>query len=118
MNNVDEYLPEQINSGSWLTGYTLDELHRRIPNTKMVLPVCSFGTQVSRLAELAPLVLPPLYHEALDADLKPALLSRIEQCFPYYEGTRNREEVATDFEIVELPGRVRKRTKLPPPLSA
>jgi creatinine amidohydrolase/Fe(II)-dependent formamide hydrolase-like protein len=103
MNNVDEYLPVQINSGSWLTRYTLDELHRRISGTKVVLPVCSLGTQVSRLAELAPLVLPPLYHEALDAGLKSALLSRINQCFPYYEGTRNRDGVATDFEIVELP---------------
>ncbi|MCH7725202.1 MAG: creatininase family protein [Planctomycetes bacterium] len=103
MNNVDEYLPVQINSGSWLTRYTLDELHRRISNTKVVLPVCSLGAQVSRLAELAPLVLPPLYHEALDAGLKSALLARINQCFPYYEGTRNRDGVATDFEIVELP---------------
>ncbi len=103
MNNLHKYLPTQVNSGPWLTRYTHAELQQRITGTNLVLPICSLGTPADRLSELSPLVLPPLYHEALDDDLKAALLNRIRQCFPFYEGTRERNEVRCHFEIVELP---------------
>ena len=69
----------------------------------MVLPICSLGTPTEELAALAPLVLPPLYHEALNDELKAAMLERIGRCFPYFEGTRDRETFSGRFEIVELP---------------
>ena len=103
MQPLEHYLPTAINTGSWLTRYTLDELKQRIDGTKLVLPICSLGTPVKRLESLAPLVLPPLYHEALDAGLKSELLERIRFCFPYFTGTRDRETGTGDFEIVELP---------------
>lgn len=103
MQPLEHYLPTAVNSGSWLTRYTLDELKRRIDGTKLVLPICSLGTPVQQLESLAPLVLPPLYHEALDANLKSELLERIRFCFPYFTGTRDRETANCEFEIIELP---------------
>ena len=86
------FLPTQINTGPWLAGYTLDALRERGATQRMVLPVCSLGTPAEELAALAPLVLPPLYHEALDAELKEALIRQIRRCFPYFDGTRARRE--------------------------
>jgi creatinine amidohydrolase/Fe(II)-dependent formamide hydrolase-like protein len=48
-------------------------------------------------------VLPPLYHEALDADLKAALLARIGDCVPYFAGTGRRAAARGRLEVVELP---------------
>ncbi len=102
MMQIDEYLPRRINDGHFLTAYSLPELVRLSNDRRMVLPVCSLGTPVERLAELAPLVLPPLYHEALDEELKRQILQRVQQCFPYYEGTQQREAFRGQFDIVEL----------------
>ncbi|MBI4622955.1 MAG: creatininase family protein [Verrucomicrobia bacterium] len=99
------FLPTHINTGPWLAGYSLNELKSRIGTERMVLPICSLGTPPEQLAELAPLVLPPLYHEALDAELKSALQRQVPRCFPFYEGTRNRADFRGSFEIVELPAR-------------
>ena len=68
-----------------------------------MLPICSLGTPVESLAELGPLVLPPLYHEALTPDLKRSLIERIGQCVPYYEGTRARGALESDLVVVEMP---------------
>jgi len=103
MLNVEHYLPRQVNQGPFLTAYTLNELHARLASDRVVLPICSLGTPVEQLGQLAPLVLPPLYHEAMEGDLKSAILKRIQQCFPYYEGTRRCEQFQGNFEIVELP---------------
>ena len=100
--NVEQYLPRRVNEGPFLTAYTLNELHDRIVNERVVLPICSLGTPIEQISQLAPLLLPPLYHEAMDDELKPAILKRIQQCFPYYEGTRRRERFQGSFEIVEL----------------
>src|SRR5688572_20416608 len=96
-------LPTNINTGPWLAGYSLAVLRERVQSTRVVLPVCSLGTSATELAALGPLVLPPLYHEALDADLKAALLTQIRRCFPFYEGTRARASYCGTFEVVELP---------------
>ena len=61
------FLPSRINTGPWLAGYSLAVLKERVATDRTVLPICSLGTDPDELATLAPLVLPPLYHEALDA---------------------------------------------------
>lgn len=112
MNLFETYFPRRINEGSLLTAYCLNELKQRIESAKVVLPVCSLGTPWDELLRLAPLVLPPLYHEALDRCPREEILSRVCQCFPYYEGTRQRASYTGEFEIVELP----RTTRKPPPL--
>ncbi|MEY4940562.1 MAG: hypothetical protein RIQ93_2297 [Verrucomicrobiota bacterium] len=98
------FLPTRLNTGSWLTGYSLNELRKRVAaGQRMVLPICSLGTSPAQLSGLAPLVLPPLYHEALDRDLKASLLTQVRKCFPFYEGTRERAESRAIFDVVELP---------------
>lgn len=114
MNPLPFIIPNQINTGPWLVGYTLNELKQRSQSDKIVLPICSLGTPIEQLQNLAPLVLPPLYHEALNDNLKPKLLTRIHQCFPYFEGTRDRREQQVDFEIVELPPE-QHSSPIPPP---
>ncbi len=103
MHNIVEYLPHRVNTGPFLTAYTLAELEQRIQSQRMVLPVCSLGTRIEQISRLAPLVLPPIYHEALEPELKSDMLRRIEECFPYYAGTQQREEFRGKLEIVELP---------------
>ena len=103
MEQWQQLLPQQVNEGPFLTSYTLPELQSRIKYQCPVLPICSLGTPVESLAELGPLVLPPLYHEALTPDLKRSLIERIGQCFPYYEGTRARGALESDLVVVEMP---------------
>ena len=62
---------------------------------------CSLGTPFDDLVDLAPLVLPPLYHEALGDGLREALLARIGQCFPFYHESSRAGEATVD--VVELP---------------
>lgn len=111
-------LPDQINTGPWLAGYSLDALKRRMATDRIVLPICSLGTPAAELAHLAPLVLPPLYHEALDADLKSALVAQIRRCFPFFEGTRARAEFRGTLEVIELPPCLPTRPAQPPRILA
>ncbi len=113
MLHVEDYLPRRINAGSLLTSYSLNELVQRAANQRMVLPICSLGTPWERLAELAPLVLPPLYHEAMDDDLKQRILAQAQQCFPFHEGTRRRDEFCRELEVVELPRTAPPRIQSP-----
>ena len=101
MDNPLAWRPPAINTGSWLTGYSLNALLDRVGTDRIVLPICSLGTPFDDLASLAPLVLPPLYHEALDGGLRTELLDRIGECFPFYSGTRRAGEAT--FDVVELP---------------
>lgn len=96
-------LPDQINTGTWLAGYSLEALKRRMATDRIVLPICSLGTPATELATLAPLVLPPLYHEALDTDLKSALVAQVRRCFPFFEGTHARAEFRGTLDVIELP---------------
>jgi creatinine amidohydrolase/Fe(II)-dependent formamide hydrolase-like protein len=105
MHDVRSYLPTKVNSGWLLSGYTFGRLKTVIAGQRLVLPICSLGTPVDDLARLGPLVLPPLYHEALDASLKSSLVERISQCFPYFHGTRARRDFDGTLEVVELPAR-------------
>jgi creatinine amidohydrolase len=107
---MNPFLPTRINSGPWLAGYSYAELKRRVGSERTVLPICSLGTPAEDLAKLAPLVLPSFYHEALDPELKAALLKQVVRCFPFCEGTRARAEFRGTFEIVELP----RTTHAPP----
>lgn len=103
MNSLSFVIPKAINSAPWLVAHSLNQLKGKIATDKIVLPVCSLGTPVEQLADLAPLVLPPLYREAMDDELKGELLQRIGQCFPFYDGTPQKLAGQYDFEIVELP---------------
>ena len=107
------FLPDRINSGTWVAGYSLAALKERVGRDRIVLPICSLGTPAEELTRLAPLVLPPLYHEALDADLKAALVTQIRRCFPFYEGTRERANFRGIFDVVELPARPPAPVTLP-----
>jgi creatinine amidohydrolase/Fe(II)-dependent formamide hydrolase-like protein len=97
------WLPQQVNTGPWSSHYTADELERRLDHERVILPICSVATPSEQMEELGPLVLPPLFREALDTDLKSALLARIEHCFPYLHGSRRRLQAKTNIEIVEIP---------------
>ena len=108
------FLPTVINTESWLAGYSLAALKDRVATERVVLPICSLGTPREELAALAPLVLPPLYHEALDAELKAALAAQIQRCFPFFEGTHERRDFRGKFEVVELRARVPARVATPP----
>jgi creatinine amidohydrolase len=112
------FLPGRINTGTWLAGHSLAILKERVGSEHIVLPICSLGTAAEELASLAPLVLPPLYHEALDADLKAALSQQIRRCFPFYEGTRERGRFRGTFDIVELPERPSAPPTSPPSVLA
>ena len=105
MRDALDFIPQRVNTGRLLTAYTLNELKQLIDDQLMVLPICSFGTPVEELAALGPLVLPPLYHEALDDSLKQAILERIQDCFPFVLGTAQRNSFRGKLEIVELPQR-------------
>ena len=101
-------IPSRINTGPFLTTYSHAELVERTRDVRLVLPICSVGTQPQQLAQLGPWVLPPLYHEAMTEDLKQQLVARIRQCFPYYKGSRARAEWQGRLDVVELP-------RTPPP---
>jgi creatinine amidohydrolase len=111
-------LPAQINTGPWVAGYSLPVLKDRVATDRVVLPICSLGTPPAELAALAPLVLPPLYHEALDTDLKAALVAQIRRCFPFFEGTDARRNFSRHFEVVELPVRPPARVAKSPQVLA
>lgn len=102
MNVLREYIPQSINTGTWLTAYSLNELKLRTAGQRIVLPVCSLGTPFEVLAKLGEFVLPPLYHDALDEDLKGQLLEQVFRCFPYLAGTRCANDCATSIDVVEL----------------
>lgn len=97
------FVPRRINHGPFVTAYAHAELMERARAARMVLPLCSLGTPADQLAPLGPWVLPPLYHEAMTADLREELIRRIRHCFPFHADSRARGEWKGTVEIVELP---------------
>jgi creatinine amidohydrolase/Fe(II)-dependent formamide hydrolase-like protein len=97
------WLPDRLNTGPWLSHYTVDALEQRGDQERIVLPICSWDTPIEELERLGTLVLSPLYVEALDPDLTSALLTRIAECFPYVEGSQRRLAANRALEVVELP---------------
>ena len=53
MDNPLAWRPQAINTGTWLAGYSLNELLGRVGTDRIVLPICSLGTPADELAELA-----------------------------------------------------------------
>ncbi|MEC7567329.1 MAG: creatininase family protein [Planctomycetota bacterium] len=98
-------LPTKINDGPLLTSYSLPKLKDRLQYECPVLPIVSLGTPAEIIEDLGPMVLPPLYHEALNPELKSDLLDRIRQCFPYYDDSQQRQQLETDLVVIELPRR-------------
>ena len=103
MRDLDQYLPSRINEGSFVSCYSRPQLEQLVRDARVVLPICSLGTSAVELAALGELVLPPLYHEALDEPLQAQLVERIRTCFPFYEGTSQRANWSGLLEVVELP---------------
>lgn len=83
--NLDNYLPQRVNTGPWLTSRTLNELQQLAPDTDLVLPIAMLCTSAKEMTGEGDLVLPPLYHDALDDDLQSRILRQIELCFPEHE---------------------------------
>ena len=103
MRDLERYLPATINEGAFVTAYSRPRLAELVRGSRLVLPICSLGTPAGELAALGELVLPPLYHEALDEPLRGELVERISHCFPFYEGTAERACWSGTLEVVELP---------------
>ncbi len=101
--DLNEYLPHRVNSGRWLAWYTLERLRALDASAEIALPICSLGTPCAELSDLGDLVLPPLYHEALDPELQRKIVAQIRRCFPYYELTRQAAEAPPRLRIAELP---------------
>lgn len=94
---LDAYLPQRINTGPWITAYSLPELRGRT-NVEYVLPICSLATPYSDCEQHGEFMLPPLFHEALDDSLKHAIVARIGECFPEYG-----QDNSSRLHVVELP---------------
>jgi len=103
MSDLSDYLPRRINEGPFVSSYSLPVLQDKLGQQPWLLPICSLTTPTRELANLGPLVLPPLYREAMDESLQEVLLERIKACFPCFQGTRQRTQVSDQLEIVELP---------------
>ena len=103
MTDCSFCIPEKINDGPFLASYSLPKLKEQIKYECPVLPIVSLGTPVDLIADMGPLVLPPLYHEAMTSDLKANLLERIRHCFPYYWESGQRKTLKTDLLVVEMP---------------
>jgi hypothetical protein len=111
--DLADYLPQRINAGPWLTAYTLPVLQQSAASADIVLPICSLGTPYGDLARLGNLVLPPLFHEALDHPLKTRLLDQINGCFPAYRVTPDAHDGRGRIRVVELPPHVPPRVEPP-----
>jgi len=103
MTDCSFCLPQKINDGPLLTSYSLPKLKEQIQFECPVLPIVSLGTPADLIEDMGPLVLPPLYHEAMTAEVKSSLLERIRHCFPYYWESDQRKSLETDLLVVEMP---------------
>lgn len=97
---LHDYLPQRVNSGPWLTHYTLNELQELDPQTDLILPVASLGTSLAELTRQGDLTLPPLYQEALDEALRSRILRQVERCFPEHESTRTHRGPRPKLSVV------------------
>jgi creatinine amidohydrolase/Fe(II)-dependent formamide hydrolase-like protein len=97
---LDQYLPFQINSGPWITGWSLFELRKLPVDAEFLLPICSIGTPYQRLQELGPRLLPPLFREAMTNDLQQRMVAQILKCFPKYGDDDGN---ASRLRVVDVP---------------
>lgn len=77
----------------------LDALRDREP---LILPICSIHTAATVLATIPGLVLPPLYREAMDDELRQALIARIRACLPCMAASPKYAMQSRDLEVVEV----------------
>lgn len=98
-------VPAQLSTGPWVTAHAWPALAAKVPAEEVVLPICSIGTDPAELASLGPLILPPLFHEALDREMREAIVARVRQCFPYLEGSSRRRQTPGRLAVVDLPVR-------------
>ena len=76
-------------TGPLLTSYSLPKLKEQIQFECPVLPIVSLGTPADLIEDMGPLVLPPLYHEAMTAEVKSSLLERIRPLLSLLLGKRS-----------------------------
>lgn len=101
---LSNYLPQRINTGPWVPSYTLNRLQSLPADTEFILPICSLATPYSQIMSLGDVLLPPLFHEALDDDLRDQLCERILECFPVYQSGGNRNRIRfVDIPAAALP---------------
>ncbi|REJ86579.1 MAG: hypothetical protein DWQ34_23045 [Planctomycetota bacterium] len=100
--HLNEYLPRRVNHGPWLTSYTLNRLRQLDASTEIVLPICSLGAAYSTISTVGDLHLPPLFHEALDDELKHRVVEQIYRCFPEHELSSLRSSKLPRLRVVEL----------------
>jgi creatinine amidohydrolase len=103
---LDDYLPSAVNSGPWITAYTLNRLRELPDHTQFVLPICSLATPFSECLQPGTYVLPPLYHEALSGSLQQRIIEQILACFPCHNSGDTPNGAVDNFSrirVVELP---------------
>ena len=98
----NEYLPSRINSGPWITAYTLNRLRELPAETEFVLPICSLATPFHECVSAGDYLLPPLYHEALNDSLRERIVNQILNCFPRHN-LDGQADNSKRFRIVEFP---------------
>jgi creatinine amidohydrolase/Fe(II)-dependent formamide hydrolase-like protein len=102
MRSLPDFLPQVVNSGPWITAYTLFELRNRLASTRFVLPICSLGTTCDELAAGISgheLLLPPLFHEAMTDNLRNSIIDRIQTCFPLYKPSHEGDHSSNQLRV-------------------
>jgi creatinine amidohydrolase/Fe(II)-dependent formamide hydrolase-like protein len=116
--DLADYLPTRVNSGPWLTGYTLYRLRQVGPSAEIILPICSLGTPYREIARLGDLVLPPLFREALTEPLRQSIVKQINYCFPMHELARTAGQKSPAVRVVEVPAGAAPRPEPSPRILA
>jgi len=99
----EHYIPDRLNVGRFASAYTLPQLDEMVFDTTVSLPVVALGMPARKLKDFGELVLPPLYLQAMDQDLREGMINRILQTFPYYPGTRKRQRCMGNLKVIEYP---------------
>ena len=98
--NRNDFIPEHVNRGPWITSYTLNDLRNRPQDSGFILPICSWTDPLEDLLGDGRLILPPLYHEALNPSLEMRLVEQILTCFPEFDAMQQNRKRLT---IVKRP---------------
>ncbi len=99
----DNYFASRVNTGGFAASYTLPELDEAVFSKTFALPVVSLGMPSAKLPDFGDLVLPPLFLQAMDQDLREGIINRILQSFPYHPGTKKRQRSMGNLKVIEYP---------------
>jgi creatinine amidohydrolase/Fe(II)-dependent formamide hydrolase-like protein len=93
----------RLNDGPWITAYTWTALASLASQEALTLPIISIHDDPGRLHRLGTRLLPPLFREAMDDDLRRAIITRIDECLPYFHTTSHRAAASARVQVVESP---------------